>query len=102
MRKAWLTGVLLVWMVSIAWAQKSWDPFENREEARQRHSAERYEIYQKRGHQAPLGGYPERLGDPAPLGTERPGFASPGRGKSPLFDSFSGSRSPGSWSLEED
>ena len=49
-------------------------PLETRDESRQRHNAERYETYRDRGNQAPLGGYRERLGDPAPRDTESPGF----------------------------
>lgn len=49
-------------------------PFETRDQARQRHSAERYQQYEQNNRQAPLGGYRDRLGDPAPVGTERPGF----------------------------
>lgn len=52
-------------------------PFETTEEARQRHSAENYQTYKNNGYQAPLGGYQERLGDPAPRGTERPGYTTP-------------------------
>ena len=51
--------------------------FETTEEARQRHSAQNYETYRRNGYRAPLGGYPDKLGDPAPRGTERPGFSSP-------------------------
>lgn len=50
---------------------------ETTDEARQRHSAERWQEYERRGYQAPLGGYRERLGDPAPAGTESPGYTSP-------------------------
>ena len=49
-------------------------PLETIDEARQRHSAERYETYRRHGHEAPLGGYSERFGDPAPRGTELPGY----------------------------
>jgi len=48
--------------------------FETTDEARQRQNAERYETYKRNGDQAPLGGYQERLGDPAPRGTDRPGY----------------------------
>lgn len=54
-----------------------WKPLETTDEARQRQSAERHEIYQDRGKEAPLGGYRDRLGDPAPYGTERPGYNEP-------------------------
>ncbi|MDA8259209.1 MAG: hypothetical protein M0Z99_26815 [Betaproteobacteria bacterium] len=46
------------------------------DEARARHSAKNYEIYEKRG--TPLNGYPERLTDPAPPGTLQPGYAPKG------------------------
>ena len=39
-----------------------WKPFETTNEARQRHSAERYETYRNNGYEAPLGGYREKLG----------------------------------------
>jgi hypothetical protein len=51
---------------------------ETTDEARQRHNAERYQQYKENGYQAPLGGYRERLGDPAPYGTERPGYVPQG------------------------
>jgi len=54
-----------------------WNFLETQDQARQRHEAERQEIYQRQGNRAPLGGYPERLGDPAPPGTLRPGFTDP-------------------------
>ncbi len=60
-----------------ATASAEWRPFETTDEARQRHSAERYETYRNNGYRAPLGGYSEKLGDPAPYGTERPGYTSP-------------------------
>lgn len=63
-------------------------PLETRDEARQRHNAERYRTYEERGRQAPLGGYSERLGDPAPRGTESPGYISPGRQGDRDRDSF--------------
>lgn len=52
---------------------------ETQEEARQRQNAERYEAYKERGYQAPLGGYQDKLGDPAPYGTERPGYTPQGQ-----------------------
>ena len=45
------------------------------DQARQRHSSERYQQWKRSG--TPLGGYPEKLGDVAPQGTEQPGFTSP-------------------------
>jgi len=52
-------------------------PFETIDEARMRHSAERYNTYEQRGYQSPLGGYRERLGDQAPPGTATPGMTDP-------------------------
>lgn len=56
---------------------------ETTKQARERHSAERYE-YQQRyinrtgGYStAPLGGYAEPLGSPAPYGTANPGYVMP-------------------------
>lgn len=51
--------------------------FETIDESRQRHSAERYEQYEQNNSSAPLGGYSDKLGDPAPAGTERPGYVTP-------------------------
>ena len=56
-------------------ASAQFNPFETTDQARQRHSSERYQQQQRSG--TPLGGYPEKLGDPAPRGTERPGYTSP-------------------------
>lgn len=54
------------------------NPFrlETTDEARQRHGAERYQQYEQNNRSAPLGGYRERLGDPAPYGTPSPGYRS--------------------------
>lgn len=41
-----------------------------------RHSAERYEEYKANNYQAPMGGYSEKFGDPAPLGTASPGMVT--------------------------
>ena len=49
---------------------------ETTEEARARHEADRYEQYRKQGNQEPLGGYSDKLGDPAPYGTSSPGRSS--------------------------
>lgn len=46
------------------------------DEARIRHSSENYRIYKNNHYQAPLGGYPEKLGDPQPQGTLRPGYSN--------------------------
>ncbi len=48
---------------------------ETTDQARQRHSSERYQQWKRSG--TPLGGYQEKLGDVAPQGTERPGYTSP-------------------------
>lgn len=48
--------------------------YETIEQSRQRHSAQNYDTYRNNGNQAPLGGYQERLGDPSPAGTLRPGY----------------------------
>jgi len=71
-----LVAVVLVGVMGNASAD-NWRPLETTEEARQRHSAENYQTYKNNGDQAPLGGYQERLGDPAPRGTERPGYTTP-------------------------
>jgi hypothetical protein len=68
---AMLAAVLLN---SAAYAQSL---METQDEARQRHSAENYQQYERNNNSAPLGGYNERLGDSAPRGTERPGYVSP-------------------------
>ncbi len=70
-------------LISFTSALAQWRPLETTEESRQRHSAENWDTYEQHGRQAPLGGYPERLGDPAPPGTERPGFTSPSPGFNP-------------------
>jgi hypothetical protein len=102
MKKMWFIVLILAFSVSWAWAQ-GWPPlFETLDESRQRHSAERYEIYKERGYQAPLGGYPECLGDPAPPGTENPGFVTPRRSKPPVFNPFPKPRRHNPWSLQED
>lgn len=67
-------------------AAAQYRPLETKDEARQRHSAERYETYRSRGNSAPLGGYPERLGDPAPRGTERPGYTTTPYSAPPAYD----------------
>ncbi len=86
MMKVWFIAFILIFSVSFAWAQEPWHPLETTDEARQRHSAERYETYEQHGYQAPLGGYHEPLGDRAPYGTERPGFTSPKEENPYLFN----------------
>ena len=56
-------------------------------QARQRHSAENYQHYKKHG--TPLGGYPESLGNPAPSGTEYPGYRSSYKSYNPYSSSDS-------------
>lgn len=46
------------------------------DDARARHSAGNYRIYKNNHYQAPLGGYPEKLGEPQPQGTLRPGYSN--------------------------
>jgi len=58
----------------------AWDPFETKDEARQRHSAQNYDTYKNNNNRAPLGGYSSPLGDSAPAGTEYPGMR-PGYGQ---------------------
>lgn len=71
---------------------------ETTEQARQRHSAERWNQYQQHGNRAPLGGYRERLGDPAPYGTERPGYTSPQpRGYGSNSSTWGGNRPQDRW-----
>lgn len=63
--------------LALAGPALAWKPLETTDEARQRHEAERWQTYERRGYEAPLGGYRDRLGDPAPAGTERPGYVEP-------------------------
>lgn len=67
-------SIIILAITSAAYAAPM---FETIDESRQRHSAERYEQYEQNGRMAPLGGYNDKLGDPAPYGTERPGYVSP-------------------------
>lgn len=68
-----------------------WSPLETLDESRQRHSAERWDYYQQQKQQNPVGlapySYPsDRLGDPAPYGTPKPGYVDPyGSNKVPRF-----------------
>ncbi len=53
-----------------------WRPLETEREARQRHSSERYQRYQRKIDRNPMyipNSYNEKLGDPAPRGTSTPG-----------------------------
>lgn len=67
--------VALITLVFSEASAQSRNPFETIDQARQRHSSERYQQQQRSG--TPLGGYREKLGDVAPRGTERPGYTSP-------------------------
>ena len=75
----WTIALVLIALAGPASAQSRW--LETTDEARQRHSAENWQIYEQRRAAGrdwpPLGGYPERLGDPPPAGTERPGYSQP-------------------------
>lgn len=66
---------------------QSYRPLETVDEARQRHNAERYDTYRQRGNQAPLGGYQDRFGDPAPRGTESPGMTTSPYSRNPYSSS---------------
>lgn len=71
-----LIGVVVAFGVTAGpAAAQSWSPLETTDQARARHSAENYQYQQRYG--TPLGGYADRLGDPAPAGTLRPGYTSP-------------------------
>jgi hypothetical protein len=82
--------------VQPSFGQSSYNPFETIEQRRQRHNAERYQTYENNGRSAPLGGYSDRLGDPAPAGTVRPGYSSPyGANQSPPSScNWCGNRDP--------
>lgn len=71
-----LTMMLIVLLPTLCLAGGAWQPMETKDQARQRHNAERYETYQRQQQRSlgPIGGYGERLGDTAPYGTERPGY----------------------------
>ena len=83
----WMIALVLIAFTSPAAAQSRW--LETTDESRARHSSENWQIYEQRRSRGidypPLGGYPERLGDPAPPGTEQPGYSQ----RSP-FGAFDG------------
>ena len=85
MKKIFLLLIIFS-LISVTAALAQWRPLETIDESRQRHSAENWTIYEQHDRQAPLGGYPERLEDPAPYGTERPGFTTPNRGNHSPFE----------------
>ena len=93
MKKIFLLLIIFS-LISVTVTLAQWRPLETIDESRQRHSAENWTIYKQHNYQAPLGGYPECLGDPAPYGTERPGFITPDRGKHFPFESGPQSHSP--------
>jgi hypothetical protein len=70
-----VAAAMLLWSADVSATQLL--HAETLDQARQRHSAQRWQEYEQRGYQAPLGGYSEPLGDPAPRGTERPGYTPP-------------------------
>lgn len=73
------TIILTLILLSNSFPVFAWDnpsPLETIGESRQRHSAENYQYYQNNNNQAPLGGYPEKINDPAPRGTYYPGYNS--------------------------
>lgn len=70
-----VAAVMLLWSTDVSATQLL--RVETVDQSRQRHSAQRWQEYEQRGYQAPLGGYREPLGDPAPRGTERPGYTTP-------------------------
>jgi len=70
--KRLITMVVVILMAaSTSYAQYE---FETIDQARQRHSSENYDYYKSNG--APLGGYNDTFGDPAPYGTEQPGYTT--------------------------
>lgn len=73
MRGLFAFTIFTVLAASNSYAQS----LETVDQARQRQDAERYQQYQQNNNSAPLGGYNEKLGDPAPVGTERPGYTTP-------------------------
>jgi hypothetical protein len=72
MRAPIVAVAIVVLGAASAAAGEPWRPFETTDEARQRHSAERYQQQQRNG--TPWGGYKEKLGDTAPWGADRPGY----------------------------
>ncbi|RIK92898.1 MAG: hypothetical protein DCC73_11515 [Proteobacteria bacterium] len=70
MRRILLAAAIVIWGSCLGMAQQ----LETTDQARTRHSAENYQKYQSLGGRAPLGGYSEKLGDPAPAGTLQPGL----------------------------
>jgi hypothetical protein len=69
--------VAIITVMALSSVANAQSLLETTDQARQRHSAERYEQYKSNNYNAPLGGYSDKLGDTAPRGTERPGYTSP-------------------------
>lgn len=92
MKKSIMMFAVAMSVSSISNAEGRWN--ETTGEARQRHSAERYESYRNNQNRSLLGGYDsEKLGDTAPSGTERPGYTSPkGYGYGSLYGNENDSR----------
>ena len=83
------TILFLLAMLPFA-ASAQYNPLETTDQARQRQSVQRHDVYRDRGDQVPLGGYSERLGDPAPRGTASPGYVQPAPSRNSLpSDSYS-------------
>ena len=74
MKRLFVLLAVIAMFLAISDLAIAYNPFETVEQSRQRHSAENYEYQQEYG--TPLGGYPETFGDPAPRGTEYPGYKS--------------------------
>lgn len=72
-----MKNVILCIMLLTPFAALADRTFETVDESRQRHEYERYQQYKDNNYQAPLGGYQEKLGDPAPYGTSSPGSYQP-------------------------
>lgn len=79
MKKALILCVISFILSNCAFADYNpLNRIETIDDARARHSVENYRIYKNNHYQAPLGGYPERLVDPQPQETLRPGYSNSG------------------------
>lgn len=79
MKKALILCVISFILSNCAFADYNpLNRIETIDDARTRHSVENYRIYKNNHYQAPLGGYPERLVDPQPQETLRPGYSNSG------------------------
>jgi hypothetical protein len=67
----------IITIMALTSAANAQSLLETTDQARQRHNAERYELYKSNNYNAPLGGYSDKLGDSAPRGTDLPGYTSP-------------------------